>query len=355
MAEGLPEIESERPPQGVPPPKLLDRVRTAIRLRHYSRRTEQAYVAWIRRYILFHRKKHPATMGAAELVAFLAWLAVDQKVSASTQNQALSAVLFLYKEVIELDIGPIEQVPRARVPDKVPVVLSREELARLLKEVDGTMWLIVAMLYGTGVRLEECLSLRVKDLDFDRNQITIRRGKGQTDRVTMLPAGVKERLAVHLVAVKAQHTRDLMQGDGRVVLPFALDRKYPGAPMEWGWQFVFPASRICREPQWGPPSRFHLHASAVQRAVTGAVRRAGLTKRASCHSLRHSFATHLLEDGVRHPHGATAPRPSRRPDDDDLSPCHEPWRAGREESHGSAVTWIRARLARIRRTTDRPA
>jgi len=254
MAEGLPEIDSERLPQGVPPPKLLDRVRTAIRLRHYSRRTEQAYVAWIRRYILFHRKKHPATMGATELVAFLSWLAVDQKVSASTQNQALSAVLFLYKEVLELDIGPIEQVPRARVPDKMPVVLSREELARLLKEVDGTMWLIVAMLYGTGVRLEECLALRVKDLDFDRNQVTVRRGKGQKDRVTMLPAGVKERLAMHLVAVKAQHTRDLMHGDGRVVLPFALDRKYPGAPMEWGWQFVFPASRICREPKWGPPS-----------------------------------------------------------------------------------------------------
>ncbi len=231
-----------------------------------------------------------------ELVAFLGWLAVDQEVSASTQNQALSPVLFLYKEVLELDIGPIEQVPRARMPYKVPVVPSRKALARCLKELDGTMWLIAAMFYGTGVRLEECLALRVKDLAFDRNQVTVRRGTGQKDQVTMLPAGVKERLAVHLVAVKAQHTRGLMHGDGRVVLPFALD-KYPGPSVEWGWRYVSQASRICREPKWRPPSRLHLRASAVQRAVTGAVRRAGLTKRASGHSMRHSFATHLLEDG----------------------------------------------------------
>jgi integron integrase len=278
------------------PPKLLDRVRTAVRVRHYSRRTEQAYVDWIRRYILFHKKRHPSTMGTAEISAFLAWLAVQRRVSASTQNQALSALLFLYK-VLGLDLGPIEHVPRARMPDKLPVVLSREELGQLMKHVDGTMWLIVALLYGTGVRLEECLELRVKDLDFDRNQIVVRRGKGQKDRMTMLPAGVKERLAAHVVTVKRQHERDLARGEGRVVLPFALDRKYPGAPTEWGWQFVFPASRICRDPKWGPPSRFHLHESAVQRAVTMAVRRAGLTKHASCHSMRHSFATHLLEDG----------------------------------------------------------
>jgi integron integrase len=183
------------------------------------------------------------------------------------------------------------------MPDKLPVVLTREELRQLLKQVDGTMWLIVAMLYGTGVRLEECLELRVKDLDFDRNQVTVRRGKGQKDRVTMLPAGVKDRLAAHLVTVKDQHERDLTRGEGRVVLPFALERKYPGAPTEWGWQFVFPATRICRDPKWGPPSRFHLHESVVQKAVTKAVRRAGLTKPASCHSLRHSFATSLLEDG----------------------------------------------------------
>ena len=236
-------------------------------------------------------------MGAAEIVAFLSWLAVDRRVSASTQNQALSALVFLYGQVLGLDIGPIEHVPRARMPDKLPVVLSREEIGRLITHVDGTMWLIVALLYGTGLRLEECVELRVKDLDFDRNQIVVRRGKGQKDRVTMLPAAVKERLAAHLLTVTRQHQRDLLRGEGRVVLPFALDRKYPGASTEWGWQFVFPAARICRDPKWGPPSRFHLHESAVQRAVTNAVRRAGLTKHASCHTFRHSFATHLLEDG----------------------------------------------------------
>ena len=296
MADG-PALTGARRPEGGPPPKLLDRVRTAVRLRHYSRRTEQAYVAWIRRYIVFHHKKHPSAMGATEIVAFLSWLAVDRRVSASTQNQALSALVFLYSQVLGLDIGPIEHVPRARMPDKLPVVLSREEIARLIKHVGGMMWLIVALLYGTGLRLEECVGLRVKDLDFDRNQIVVRRGKGQKDRVTMLPAAVKERLVAHLLTVKGQHERDLTRGEGRVVLPFALDRKYLGAPTEWGWQFVFPASRICRDPKWGPPSRFHLHESAVQRAVTKAVRRAGLTKHASCHTFRHSFATHLLEDG----------------------------------------------------------
>jgi integron integrase len=239
MADGLPAMASAPLSEGGPPPKLLDRVRAAVRLKHYSRRTEKAYVDWIRRYILFHQKKHPSTMGATELVAFLSWLAVDKQVSASTQNQALSAVLFLYREVLGFDIGPIEHVPRARMPDKLPVVLSREEVGRLLKQVDGTMWLIVAMLYGTGVRLEECLELRVRDLDFDRNQVMVRRGKGQKDRATMLPAGVKERLAAHLVAVKRQHERDLLRGEGRVVLPFALDRKYPAAPTEWAGSSSF--------------------------------------------------------------------------------------------------------------------
>jgi integrase len=207
-------------------------------------------------------------MGAPELVAFLSWLAVDKQVSASTQNQALSAVVFLYKQVLGLDLGPIEHVPRARMPDKLPVVLSREELALLLKQLDGTMWLIVAMLYGTGVRLEECLELRIKDLDFERSQVTVRRGKGQKDRVTMLPASVRQRLAAHLVTVKDQHERDLARGEGRVALPFALERKYPAASKEWGWQFVFPATRICRDPRWGSPPRFHLHESVVQKAVT---------------------------------------------------------------------------------------
>ena len=205
--------------------------------------------------------------------------------------------MFLYGHVLGVDIGPIEHVPRARMPDKLPVVLSREEVGQLITHVDGTMWLIVALLYGAGLRLEECLDLRVKDLDFDRNQIVVRRGKGQKDRVTMLPVAAQERLAAHLSTVRRQHERDLARGEGRVVLPFALDRMYPGASTEWGWQFVFPASRICRDPKWGSPSRFHLHESVVQKAVTKAVRRAGLTKPASCHSLRQSFATSLLEDG----------------------------------------------------------
>ena len=287
MADGLPEPTGARLPEGGPPPKLLDRVRTAVRLRHYSRRTEKAYVDWIRRYIVFHQRKHPSTMGATEIVAFLTWLAVDRRVSASTQNQALSALLFLYRVVLGLDIGPIQHMPRARMPDKLPVVLSREEIGQLIKHVDGTMWLIVALLYGAGLRLEECLELRIKDLDFDRNQIVVRRGKGQKDRVTMLPVAAQERLAAHLSTVRRQHERDLTRGEGRVVLPFALDRKYPGAPTEWGWQFVFPASRICRDPKWGPPSRSHLHESVVQKGVTKAVRRAGLTKHVGPHTMRH--------------------------------------------------------------------
>jgi len=200
--------------------------------------------------------------------------------------------------VLGLDIGPIEHMPRARMPDKLPVVLSREEIGQLIKHVDGTMWLIVALLYGAGLRLEECLELRVKDLDFDRNQIVVRRGKGQKDRVTMLPVAAQERLVAHLLTVKWQHERDLTRGEGRVVLPFALDRKYPGAPTEWGWQFVFPASRICRDPKWGPPSRFHLHESVVQKGVTKAVRRAGLTKHVGPHTMRHYSASRTMPSEV---------------------------------------------------------
>jgi integron integrase len=277
--------------------KLLERVRQAIRARHYSRRTEEAYVYWIRRYIVFHGKKHPATMGAAEVTAFLGRLAVEERVSASTQNQALSAVLFLYREVLAIELGPIESVPRARVPDHVPVVLSREEVRKVLSTLSGTPWLIVSLLYGAGLRLLECLELRVKDVDFAANQVVVRRGKGRKDRRTVLPAMVKEPLAAHLAEVHIQHERDLANGVGAVVLPYALDRKYPNAATEWAWQFVFPAGRVCRDPRWGPPSRYHLHESVVQRAVAHATRRAGVAKRVGCHTFRHSFATHMLEDG----------------------------------------------------------
>jgi len=266
-------------------------------MRHYSRRTETTYVHWIRRFIVFHHKKHPSTLGAPEIAAFLSWLATTRRVSASTQNQALSALLFLYRHVLRIEIGAIEQVPRAKMPHRVPVVLSIEEVGNILTHLQGTMWMIGALLYGAGLRLQECLELRVKDLDFDQHQIVVCRGKGQKDRVTMLPVAIEKRLGTHLQDVKQQHERDLADGFGRAVLPFALDRKYPKAATEWGWQFVFPAARICRDPRFGPPSRYHLHESVVQKAVAEAARSAGMTKRVGPHTMRHSFATHLLVDG----------------------------------------------------------
>jgi integron integrase len=278
-------------------PKLLDRVRQAIRLRHYSRRTEVAYTSWIRRYIGFHRMAHPATLGAPEVTAFLTWLATNRHVSASTQNQALAALLFLYERVLQIPLGQIDHVVRAKPPLRLPVVLSREEVARILDQLGGPMWLIGMLLYGAGLRLEECLELRVKDVDFDRNQITVRRGKGQKDRTTMLPRAAVDSLREHLAHMQRRHAADVENGGGRVVLPEALERKYPGAATDWGWQFVFPASRICRDPRWGLPWRFHVHESAVQKAVATAVRRSGITKRCGPHTFRHCFATHLLEDG----------------------------------------------------------
>jgi integron integrase len=266
-------------------------------MRHYSRRTEGTYVHWIRRFIVFHGLKHPGQMGASEVTAFLSWLAVRQQVSASTQNQALCALLFLYRHVLHVDLGPIEPVVRGKVPHRVPVVLGAGEVSQVLGQLTGVPWLVVALIYGSGLRLQECLDLRVKDLDFDRREILVRRGKGQKDRRTMLPAGIEERLRAHLIAVKRQHERDLAAGFGRVALPFALARKHPNAAAAWGWQFVFPAARLCRDPRWGPPTRFHLHESVVQRAVAAAARKAGLTKQVGCHTFGHSFATELLRAG----------------------------------------------------------
>jgi integron integrase len=272
-------------------------VRDAIRARHYSRRTEVAYVTWIRRYIGFHRKAHPSTLSATDISAFLTWLATNQHVSASTQNQALAALLFLYERVLGLPVGPVEHVVRAKLPLRLPVVLSEREVASVLAHLEGTMWIVGVLLYGSGLRLEECLALRLKDIDFDRNQITVRRGKGQRDQVTTLPAAVTATLRVHLEHVRGLPDADLKNGLGRVTLPDALERKYPHAAAEWGWQFVFPASRVCRDSRWGPPSRFHLHQSAVQKAVALAVRRSGIAKRVGPHTFRHCFATHLLEAG----------------------------------------------------------
>jgi len=279
------------------PPKLLDQVRGAIRARHYSRRTEEAYVHWIRRYILFHKKRHPKELDASHITAFLTSMAVRDRVSASTQNQALSALLFLYKAVLRQELGDIEHAPRAKTPHHIPVVLGVDDVRRVLQALAGVPRLVASLLYGGGLRLQECLELRVKDIDFDRREITVRRGKGGKDRRVMLPESVREPLRVHLQLVKQQHESDLAQGVGRVVLPDALERKFPSAPTEWRWQFVFPASRICRDPQFGPPSRFHLHESVVQKSVTTAARQAGLTARVTCHTFRHSFATHLLEAG----------------------------------------------------------
>jgi integron integrase len=285
--------------EGVVPgkPRLLDTVREAIRLRHYSRRTERAYVGWIRRYVLFHGKRHPAGMGAAEVTRFLSSLAVDGKVTASTQNQALAALLFLYGEVLGTELPWLDDLVRAARPQRLPVVLSRAEVRAVLLALRGTPRLMGVLLYGAGLRLLECCRLRVKDIDFAAHQIVVRSGKGGHDRVTLLPPAVVPALQRHLVWVRALHERDLRAGAGWVELPHALGRKYPNAGRELPWQWAFPATRTYRERETGQRRRHHLHETVVQRAVYRAVREAGLTKRASCHTFRHSFATHLLEDG----------------------------------------------------------
>ena len=315
----------------------MERVRHAIRVRHYSRRTEEAYVTWIRRYIVFHRKRHPSDLSAPDVASFLTHLAVERRVSASTQNQALSAVLFLYRSVLELPIGRIDGVVRASTPVRLPVVLTRTEVSAVLSRLAGTPRLVVMLLYGAGLRLQEALALRVKDIDFERHQITVRQGKGRKDRMTMMPASAHAALVEHFGRVRTQHERDCQNGFGRVPLPDALDRKYSNASVEWPWQFVFPAGRICRDPRWGPPCRFHLHESAIQRAVTEAVRRAGISKRVSCHTFRHSFATHLLEDGydIRTVQELLGHADVQH--DDDLHACAEPRRIRCAKPGGSPV------------------
>jgi integron integrase len=278
-------------------PKLLDLVRNTIRLKHYSIRTERAYIDWIRRFILFHHKRHPASMGAPEISAFLAHLAVEGKVAASTQTQALSAIVFLYREVLKRDVGSLGEVARAKRPERLPVVFSRAEVRGVLAHLDGAHWLMASLLYGAGLRLMECIRLRVKDIDFAYRQILVRDGKGQKDRVTMLPQALVEPLKHQLEKAKVLHEQDLTEGFGQVYLPFALDRKYAQASREWGWQYVFPARRRSIDPRSGKERRHHIDEKALQEAVKKAVRAANILKPGSCHTFRHSFATHLLEAG----------------------------------------------------------
>lgn len=278
-------------------PKLLDMVRDKLRLKHYSLRTEQVYVDWIKRYILFHGKRHPRDMGAREVEAFLTHLAVKRNVSASTQNQAKSALLYLYRQVLEIELPWLDNVTQANVPKRLPVVLSVNEVQSVLARLSGTHALVASLLYGGGLRLMEAVRLRVKDVDFERREIVVREGKGFKDRVTMLPESAVSGLKNHLAKVKAMHEEDLVAGFGEVYLPFALGKKYPNAGREWGWQYVFPSRQLSVDPRSGKTRRHHIDEKGVQRAMKQAVFEAGITKPATPHTLRHSFATHLLQSG----------------------------------------------------------
>jgi len=286
-----------REPDPIEAPRLLDQVRDRIRFRHYSIRTEQAYVQWIRRFILFHGKRHPGDMGASQVVEYLTHLAVVGNVTASTQNQAKSALLFLYREVLGETLPWLDDIEGAKKPQRLPVVLTADETDAILVRLDGVTGLAVRLLYGSGMRLMEALRLRVKDIEFARRQVLIRSGKGDKDRVTMLPEVLVEPLRAHLGWVQAMHNADLARGRGEVYLPFALARKYPSAEREWPWQYVFPADRHTTDPRSGAVRRHHIDEQVIQRAVRQAAIDAGIQKPVSPHTLRHSFATHLLESG----------------------------------------------------------
>lgn len=284
-------------PDSVAAPRLLEQVRGRIRFKHYSIRTEQAYLDWIKRFIRHFGKRHPRDMGADEVQEFLTHLAVAGRVAASTQNQAKSALLFLYKEVLTVELPWLDKVEAAKAPRRLPVVLNRAEVAAMLSRLEGSHGLIARLLYGTGLRIMECLRLRVKDVDFERGEILVRDGKGFKDRVTMLPASLVPALRDHLERVRELHRQDLAEGHGEVHLPYALDRKYPMAGREWMWQYIFPSAGLSVDPRSGVVRRHHVLDQSVQRAIKVAVRAAGIDKPATPHTLRHSFATHLLEGG----------------------------------------------------------
>jgi integron integrase len=278
-------------------PKLLDLVRAVIRSKHYSRRTEETYIDWITRYVRFHKTRHPRELGSADITAFLTHLAVDLNVAAATQNQARSALLFLYREALGIAIDAPQNVVAAKMPRRLPTVLTRDEARAVLGRMSGDHRLMAQLLYGSGLRLMECLRLRVKDLEFAQHQLTIRDGKGMHDRVTMLPDTLATPLQVHLQLVRRIFDEDVEHGYGMVYLPFALERKYQNAHREWGWQYVFPADRLSTDPRGGQIRRHHRDERGLQSAGRAAVRAAEITKPASCHTFRHSFATHLLENG----------------------------------------------------------
>jgi integron integrase len=283
--------------QEIQEPRLMDRLRATIRSRHYSPRTEKTYARWVLRFIGFHNKRNPATMSGGEVGAFLTHLAVNEKVSAATQNQARSAILFLYRDVLGVELPWLEKVVQAKKPQRLPTVLSHEEVSRLLRELDGVAKVVASLLYGSGLRLMECLHLRIKDVAFERREITVRGGKGGKDRITLLPRSLVEPLSRQMGEAEAIHLKDLAEGAGEVVLPDALNRKYPGSSGSWPWQWVFPATRRYTDKETGTQRRHHFHESAIQRAVKEGVWRARLPQQASCHTLRHSFATRLLEAG----------------------------------------------------------
>jgi integron integrase len=278
-------------------PRLLDVVRAAVRRRHYSDRTEETYIHWIKRFVFFSDKRHPRELGAAEVTAFLNHLVAERHVAAATQNQALAALLFLYKEVLAQPLPWLDGIEHARRPVRKPTVLTSSEARRLLSRLHGTKWLMASLLYGAGLRLRECLTLRVKDVDLGYRQILIRDGKGGKDRVTVLPEPVIQPLQAHLERVRLLHDQDLADGCGDVELPDALTQKYPRAPYEWGWKFVFPSHKRSVDPRTGAIRRHHVYENYLIRGIKEAARAAGIAKHVSCHTLRHSFATHLLEGG----------------------------------------------------------
>ncbi len=281
----------------MPEPKLLDKVRTEIRLKHYSVKTEKAYTNWIRRFVLFHNKRHPKDMGAEEIKSFVDNLVTNHHVSSATQNQALQGILFLYKNILNKDVGWIENIKRSLRVKHLPVVLSKKEVAKVFHNLEGTNKIIVSLLYGSGLRLSEALKLRIKDIDFDYKQILLRDGKGEKDRHTILPDSVIPELKKHLNGVYLKHKEELKIGKGETILPYALKKKYPNAGKEFGWQYAFPADKFIKDKDSGLVLRWHIHESTIQRAVKEAVKKAGIIKTASPHTFRHSFATHLLENG----------------------------------------------------------